>query len=428
MNLQLIFRDKKFSPFFWTQFWGAFNDNFFKNALVVLIAFKGIHLMGLNEASLVALAGGLFILPFFIFSPLAGQLADKYEKSHIIRLTKLLEILVMLLAAIAFFFHSYLILMGLLFLMGLQSALFGPVKYSLIPELVRSERLIEGNALVEMGTFLAILLGTIGGGVFASFASAELWIGSVLFLVSVIGYGMSRKVPPAPLGDPYLKLQWNPVREYLSLWNLLRSTRILFFSVLAISWFWFFGAGVLSVLPIYVNEYLKANESVLTVFLAMFTLGIGIGSMICEWVFSKKVGFRIVPLSSLAMTLFLLDLSYIGNPWPGVPQVTLNYFFSTLLGWRLLFDFLMMSVFGGLFIVPLYTQLQQKSEKDSRSRVIAANNIFNAVFMVVTSLLIMLCYKFYFNARDILVLLAVMNGVVAICIYYFVSYKDKSLS
>lgn len=418
MNIKRIVSDQKFSPFFWTQFLGAFNDNFFKNALVVLVAFRGVQLLGLDEGSVVAVASGLFILPFFLFSPLAGQIADKYEKSQLVRATKLLEIAVMFLAAVAFLYHSYLLLMGLLFLMGLQSTLFGPVKYSLIPELVDEDALTEGNALIEIGTFLAILLGTIGGGLAASFPSADTFIGVSLLLISILGYWVSCKVLPASQGSPQLKIQWNPAKEYISLWKLLREKPVLFNSVLAISWFWFFGAGVLSVLPIFVKNYLGANESVVTVFLAMFTIGVGLGAVVCERISYKRVEIGVVPIGSLGMTLFLLDLYFVGNPWEGQPNIGISQFVSLVSGWRLLIDFLMMSVFGGVFIVPLYTLLQERSSVATRSRVIAANNIFNALFMVVSSGLILVFYKMNLTTVDILAVLALLNIGVAIYIYF----------
>ena len=221
MNLQFITSHKKFAPFFWTQFLGAFNDNFFKNALVVLVAFRGVQLLGMGSGDLVAVASGLFILPFFLFSPLAGQLCDKYEKSQVVRMTKLLEIGIMIIAALGFFFQSYALLLFILFLMGTQSTFFGPAKYSLIPDLVQERNLTQANALIELGTFLSILLGTIAGGLITAVPGADWMIGTILIVIAFFGYLTSRGVPLTQVASPQLKINWNPFPEYFSLWKLL---------------------------------------------------------------------------------------------------------------------------------------------------------------------------------------------------------------
>ncbi len=419
MNFKMVTSDKRFAPFFWTQFWGAFNDNFFKNALVIIVAYRGVQLLGMDYGSLVAVAGGLLILPFFLFSPIAGQLSDKYEKSKIVRATKKLEIFIMLIAAFGFFLQSYLLLLGLIFLMGTQSAFFGPVKYSIIPELVDPDTLTEGNALTEFGTMLSILLGTIAGGAVTSIPGADPVIGVGLVVFAILGFVAARKVPPVTAGDPDLKLQWNPFPVFGSLWKILRSQVAIFNTVLAISWFWFFGAGVLSVLPVYVKDHILGNENVATLFLAMFTLGVGVGSILCEKLSYKRVEIGLVPIGSLGLTLFVVDLFLVGAPWEGAPSasITLPEFIGRFEGWRLMFDFFMMSVSGGLFIVPLYTLLQERSESQSRSRVIAATNIMNALFMVVASLVLILFYRWDYNPAEILLSFAIMNVVVAIYIY-----------
>ena len=422
MNWKLVSSDKRFAPFFWTQFWGAFNDNFFKNSLVVLVAFRGVQLMGLDYSSLVAIAGGLIILPFFLFSALAGQLSDRFEKSKIIRATKILEVLIMLVAAVGFFTQNYLLLLGVLFLMGTQSAFFGPVKYSIIPELVERDSLTEGNALTELGTFISILLGTICGGAITSVPGADHWIGLGLVAVSLIGLKSAVGVPSVRTGDPSLKIQLNPFPEFVSLWRLLKEKTVIFNAVLAISWFWFFGVGVLSVLPVYVKDFLLANENVATLFLAMFTLGVGVGSILCERFSYQRAEIGIVPLGSLGMTVFIVDLFFIGSPWPGAAMgsVGMGHFVDSLAGWRLLFDFFMMSVSGGLFIVPLYTLLQERSAQQTRSRVIAGANIMNAVFMVIASGALLVFYQQGLSSAEILAVLGVLNFIVSIYIYFVV--------
>ncbi len=419
MSLKLILKDKKFSPLFWTQFFGALNDNLFKNALVMMITFQGIIVLGLKSDLLVALAGGVFILPFFLFSPLAGQLSDKFQKAQIAKMTKVLELVIMMVASVGFYFESYEMLLVVLFFMGLQSALFGPVKYSIIPELVEEEALTEGNAYIETGTFVAILLGTIGGGLAAGAEGAKYLMIFLLISVSLIGLFTSLFLPSVRVASPGLKLEYNPFPKMIDLLGLIRKKKVLFNSVLAISWFWFFGAGILSVLPEYCKTYLGVDARVATTFFAMFTVGIGVGSILCEKLSNKRVEIGLVPLGSLGMTMFLADLYFILPAWPVNPDqlISLSEFFSYFEGKRLLFDFLMMSVFGGIFTLPLYTLLQERSEPESRSQVIAANNIMNAVFMVGVSVLIMVSYSAGFNAAEILFGLAVLNILVASYIY-----------
>ncbi|MCB0391638.1 MAG: MFS transporter [Bdellovibrionales bacterium] len=418
----MIFKDKKFSSFFWTQFWGSFNDNFFKNALVVLVAFRGIQLLGLDSATLVAVSSGLFILPFFLFSPLAGQLSDKFEKSKIIRMTKLSEIIIMVIAGLGFLTQSYLLLLAVLFLMGTQSTFFGPVKYSLIPDLLPEEDLTEGNAFIELGTFLAILLGTILGGIVTTLSNTDIIIGSALVLIAVLGYLISRKIQAVPIAAPHLEIRMNPFPEFIALFKILNEKKVLINSVLGISWFWFFGAGILSVLPIYVKNYLWADEQVVTLFLSMFTLGIGMGSILCEKLSFKRVELGLVPIGSIGMTLLLLDLFFTLPSWPtgNGPLISLHLFLDQPQGWRLMLDFFMMSVFGGVFIVPLYTLLQERSHTETRSRVIAANNILNALFMVFSSLLVMLFYQLELNTAQIFLVFSILNAIVAIYIYSIV--------
>jgi MFS family permease len=417
LNLNFITHHKKFAPFFWTQFLGAFNDNFLKNALVVLVAFRGVQLLGLDSGALVAIAGGLFILPFFLFSPIAGQISDKYERSRVVRATKVLEIVIMILAAVAFLIQSYLSLLFLLFLMGTQSTFFGPAKYSLIPELVSNEDLTEGNALIELGTFLAILLGTIGGGMSAGLPGADWVIAITLVLISLVGYWTSRGVPQVPVGESDLKIRWNPFPVYIHLWQLIRVDRSVFYAVLAISWFWFFGAGVLSVLPIYVKDYLMGTEAVVTLFLAMFTLGVGVGSMLCERLSFKRVELGLVPIGSLGLTLFLFDIYWVGLPWGQAQAVSVPVLLSSVGGWRLVIDFFMMSISGGLFIVPLYTLVQERSESRILSRIISANNILNSLLMVVSSGLVIGLYSLGLNTAQVFGALSILNVIVALLIY-----------
>jgi 1-acyl-sn-glycerol-3-phosphate acyltransferase len=419
MSVKMIFGKGRFWPLFWVQFFGALNDNFFKNALVFLITFQGITLFGMESQSLVSLASGIFILPYFIFSPISGQLADKYEKSRIVQYTKILEITIMIVASVGFFLEEYSLLMVVLFLMGTQSALFGPVKYSMIPELVEEEELIQGNAYVELGTFLAILIGTIAGGLVVALPNASPWIGGGILSFAAIGYMISLFLQPVSIANPDLKLEVNPLPTMKHLWKIIREQEAIFNSVFAISWFWFIGAGILSVLPIYCKDYLFVGEEVVTAFLAMFTLGIALGSIVCEKLCYGRVEIGLVPIGSLGLSLFLADLSLVSPVWvvPDMELLTLTQFLELPNSIRLLVDFFLMSIFGGVFIVPLYTLLQERSRAEVRSQVIAANNIVNAVFMVASSLALIGFYASDLSLSQIFLTLSLMNIAVALYIY-----------
>jgi 1-acyl-sn-glycerol-3-phosphate acyltransferase len=418
----MIVNDKKFSPLFWTQLLGALSDNVLKNALVVMATFKGITVAGLDTGSFAALASGLFILPFFLFSPIAGQLADKLERSRLVRLTKIWELVIMIVASFGFYYSSAPLLLAVLFLAGAQSTLFGPLKYSMLPDLVSEETLIEANAFVELGTFLAILVGTIGGGVMITLPGGEWWIISSLIIISMLGLYASFQIPATSVACPDLKIQINPVPVLTENFLILRKSKAIFNSILGISWFWFFGAAVLSILPVYCKDFLGVGEHVVTCFLAMFTLGIGIGSVACEKLSFQRVEIGLVPLGSLGMTVFLIDLYFARPGWAVDPAnlLSLNSFLSTSIGPRLLVDFFLMSFFGGFFILPLYTLLQERSERESRSRVIAGNNIMNALFMVVSSIVIMAAHKLELSYSQIFMGLAVLNLLVSVYIYSIV--------
>ena len=422
MSFKMVFRDKKFTPMFWTQFFGAFNDNVMKNALVLLITYRGVSLMGLETNALVAAAGGIFILPFALFSTHAGQVADKFEKSRLIRFTKLWELMIMVLAGVGFYFDSWSILMFLLFLMGVQSTFFGPLKYSIVPNLVDPDRLTEGNAYIQLGTFIAILLGTIVGGATTKLDSATIVIVSILLTVSILGWFASTKIPNVKVGQSDLKFRKNPFPTMKTFWGIIREKKAVFNSVLGISWFWFFGAGILSVLPVYCKNYLGVDQTVATAFLAMFTIGIATGCILCSKLSFKRVEIGLVPIGSLGMTLFLIDLYFIVPSWPMDPAVPLGLqqFFSYGESWHLLADFLLMSVFAGFYILPLNTLIQERSHVESRARVIAANNILNAIFMVIASILVMVFYSLHFSHPQVFLVFAVLNAVAAIYIYSIV--------
>ena len=414
---------KRFLPMFLTQFLGAFNDNLFKNALVIMVAFKASAVLGLPASQAVVLAGGVFILPFFLFSATSGQIADKYEKSKLIRLTKVVEIVVMGLAALGFIYANIELLFLVLFLMGAQSTLFGPVKYSILPQHLRENEVVGGNALVEAGTFLAILIGTIAGGVLITYESGPLYVSLSVLIIAISGFMSSLFIPHAPSQAPDIRIEWSMIKPTIDVINMTRTKYTVFLSIMAISWFWFFGAAFLSLFPVYAKDSLTADESVVTLFLATFSLGIGVGSLLCEAMSRKRLELGLVPFGSLGMSFFAADLYFAGVPhfFPIGTEIAVNYiqFIQNPGGLRILADLLGLSIFSGFFIVPLYTFIQIHTSTSERSRIIAANNVMNSLFMVIASLVLMLFIKMEMSSRQIFFVLACMNAVVATYIYLY---------
>ena len=426
MSLKLIFKDSKFSPLFWTQFFGALNDNLLKNALVVMITFQSISVSGLSPQVLVPLCSGIFILPFFLFSSLSGQLADKMQKATIARWVKVAELGIMLLAGLGFYQQHYWLLIFCLFLMGLHSAVFGPIKYSIIPELVSENDLLSGNAYVEVGTFLAILIGTIAGGLAGGlqsiFPQGPLWLTGALILISFLGILTSLKIPKVAISDPELKIQLNPFPEMLKNIRQIYPQKAVFNSILGISWFWFFGAVLLTLLPTFTKDVLHGNEHVITLFLALFTIGIACGSILCEKLSFGRVEIGLVPPASLGMTIFMADLAWASNGWQysGTDLLSLTQFLAHPAAFRLMFDLFAIAICGGVFTVPLYTLIQNRSPASHRSRVIATNNFINALFMVISSLLLILGQKFNLSIVQLFLWTAVLNLLVSFFIYSLV--------
>jgi len=423
MSLGLITKDKKFAPLFWTQFFGALNDNFLKNAMVMLITFRSAQLFGFGAQDLVALAGGVFILPFFLFSSLAGQLADKFDKTKFIRAIKAVEIGIMAIAGLGFWTENFGLLMGVLFLMGIHSAFFGPLKYGIIPELVPEDKLVAGNAFVEMGTFLAILIGTIAGGMAASLTSGKIMIAVGLLLLAGSGLLASLMMPKVPRANPNLAIKLNPISEMMETLRDIYPKKAVFNSVLGISWFWYFGAALLSLIPVFAKDVLFSNAQVVTLFLALFTIGIAAGSMVCEKLSFDRVEIGIVPIGSLGMTVLLLDLALGANRWAvSAPQHLLGIteFCAQPGGYRILADLFGVAIFGGLFTVPLYTLIQQRSDRGNLSRTLGANNIVNALFMVASALTVVVFHHFHLTIPQMFLAFALINFAVAIYIYSIV--------
>lgn len=415
-----LLRHRRFLPFFITQALGAFNDNVFKNALIILIAF---HITGLSSAQIDLysnLAAGLFILPFFLFSANAGQWAEKHEKSRSIRWIKLAEIALMVLAGIGFWLNSLPFLLGVLFLMGTQSALFGPLKYSILPQALRPNELVGGNALVEAGTFLTILLGTFTGGWLMGYGAGTTLITAIVIAIAILGWLTSRAIPPAPATAPDLTLNWNPISETWRNLKFLRGHRAVLNSVLGISWFWFFGSVFIAQLPNYTRLYLGGDQSVAPLVLMLFAFGIGTGSLLCEVMSRRTVEIGLVPLGALGMTVFGIDLFFARPDAAAITGLSWQQFLAAPGNLRICADLLLIGLAGGFFTVPLYALIQQRTPRERLSRVIAANNILNAAFMVTAAILAIALLQLGLNVPQLLLATAILNAVVALYIFTLV--------
>ncbi len=412
-----LLTSNRFWPIFWTQFSGAMNDNIFKNALIILIAYQSTSILGLRPEQMVALCGGLFILPFFVFSSIAGELTDKFPMHKLVIFTKILELFIVIIGAVGFILNIVPLLLFCLFLLGLQSTLFGPVKYSILPELITEEELVKGNAFVEMGTFLAILIGTIAGGSLIASEKGGIYISIATVIVAMVGVFLSFKVKAIATVDATRKINLNIFQSTVEIIGISRKTRSVFISILGISWFWFFGATLLSVFPVYVKTSLFGSEHVVTLLLAIFSIGVAIGSVICEKLSHERLELGLVPFGSIGLSLFVLDLYFAGS----LPATDVARGINELLAvkgiYRILFDLLGLSVMSGFFIVPLYTFIQTRSERSDRARVIAANNIVNALFMVASAGVLVGLYAMGLKAVDIFLALFILNTLVAVYIY-----------
>lgn len=417
-NMNSLLTSKRFLPLFLTQFLGAFNDNIFKNSLIMLIVFKIA-----TDASLYTnLAAALFILPFFLFSAMAGQIAEAYEKSYLIKLTKLAEIFIMSVAAFAFYLNSIPLLIGLLFLMGVQSAFFGPLKYSILPQHLNEKEIMAGNGLIEMGTFLAILTGTILGAFLIVKTNGEFLISCVIVVVSVLGYISSLFIKKAESLSSNVKINYNLYTGTKDVFKILsKEKRSVYMSVIAVSWFWFLGAIYLTQLPQFVHNELGYSEKVVTLFLVLFSIGIGFGSMLCEKISKNYIEVGLIPFGAIGITLFGILLYFQVTSYDSLHLVKngvlLNFdqFMQDPRAIKMSLYLMLIGIFGGFYTVPLYTLIQTRAKKENISRIIAGNNILNSLFMVVASICSIIILKF-FNITELFLILSIANGLVAIYI------------
>lgn len=413
---------RRFAPFFWTQFLGALNDNVFKVGFSSLVTFQAARFSGVDPKTAAFLISAIFIVPFVLFSATSGQLADKYDKAGLTRLVKTFEIAVMLVGAAGFLLHHASLLYLCTFLMGVHSTLFGPVKYAYLPQHLGGRELVGGNGLVETGTFIAILIGTIVGGAAAAFeASGPVILAAVCVGVAVLGRAMSRAVPRSPAPQPELRINWNPITETWGNLALARRNRTVFLSLLGISWLWFVGATFLTSFFNFAKDVLSASPDVVTVLLATFSVGIGTGSLLCERLSKRRVEIGLVPLGSIGISLFAVDLFFVSHALSSPGRLLgVGEFLATPAHWRILADLFLLAMFGGFYSVPLYALIQSRSEASHRARIIAANNILNAFFMIVSALVAIGLTSAGMGIPGIFLTTALLNVVVAAYIYSLV--------
>lgn len=416
-----LLRERRFAPFFWTQFLGAGNDNIYKNALVIFVAFQAATLTALSSNDLVNVAAAVFIAPFMLFSATAGQIADKYEKSRLIRFIKLFEIGIMVVGAIGFYRRDLVTLFVALGLMGVHSTLFGPVKYAILPQNLRKDELIGGNGLVEMGTFVAILLGEVVGGlVIAIKPDGPIYAGATAIAVAIAGYLVSRRIPATPAVAPELKINWNPLTETWRNLRFAHGNRVVWLSMLGISWFWFYGAMYLTQFANFTKDVLGGDEHVATLLLAIFSIGIGAGSLMCERLSGRKVELGLVPFGSIGLSLFAVDLYFASRGLEAHGLAGIGSFLAAPAHWRIVADLVLLGMFGGFYIVPLYALIQERSEPAYRSRIIAANNILNAIFMVASAGIALGLLKLDLTIPQLFLITGLLNAAVALYIYLLV--------
>ncbi len=387
MNTQAsLLRQKRFLPYFLTQSLGAFNDNIYKNVFLILVAYSAPGAINLSTDIFINLAAGLFILPFLLFSAFAGVLTDKFEKSKYIQTVKIAEIVIMSFAAVAFIYESYIALLILLFLMGTQSAFFGPVKYSLLPQTLKKHELTTGNALVETGTFLSILFGTILAGIIAHQSEAKEIAAVAIVFFAVLGYLCSRSIPIASANNPSLKVELSPIKQFKNTLRIAHKDKMVLHSILGTSWFWFMGTCYLTQFPNYTKVYLGGPETVVSFLLTLFSIGITIGAFVCDKLSNGRIEPGLVPIGAIGLTIFGIRLAF-STPDTPINADSFAYFISQSHLWGVFFDLTMIGMFAGIFIVPLYAMMQDYSEDAERSQVIAAHNIYSSLFMVLSAVL-----------------------------------------
>ncbi|TWO69721.1 MFS transporter [Caenimonas sedimenti] len=421
-NQFALLKQRRFAPFFWTQFAGAANDNLFKFAFTVMVTYQ-LQVAWLPPAMAGLVIGALFILPYLLFSATSGQLADKYDKRALILFVKWLEIGIMVVAAFGFFAANVPILLLCTFLMGLHSTLFGPVKFAYLPQHLNERELTGGNGMVEMGTFVAILLGQVAGGLLVDVpAVGPQAVGIACIVLAIAGRVVAHAIPKSAPTDPHLVINWNPFTETWANLKLARENVVVFRSLLGISWMWFFGAIFLSQFPSFAKDVLHGNAQVASLLLVVFSVGIGIGALLCEMLSRRHVEIGLVPLGAVGMSVFAIDLYFASRGLQDAQAATftLSQFVTVGAHWRVMADLALLSLFTGLYSVPMYALIQLRSQPTHRARIIAANNILNALFMIASSLIAGALLGAGLTIPQIFLLTALANAVVAFYIFMLV--------
>ncbi len=416
-NQFALLNQRRFGPFFWTQFCGAANDNLFKFAFTVMVTYQlSVSWLPVSLAGLVI--GALFILPYLLFSATSGQLAEKYAHPVIMRWVKNCEIGIMAIAAVGFVTQQAAVLLLCTFLMGLHSTVFGPVKYSYLPRVLNERELTGGNGMTEMGTFVAILLGNVAGGLLVSLPEiGHITVSVACLAVAVLGRWMSGRIPALTPTHPEQVINWNPITETLHNLGLARADPKVFRTLLGISWMWFFGAVFLSQFPSFAKEVLHGDAQVASMLLVLFSVGIGIGSLLCEALSRGRVEIGLSPVGAMGMTVFAVDLYVASSGLPTSELMSLSHFVSQAAHWRLMADLVLLSLFTGIYSVPMYALIQIDSKPTEVARIIAANNIINAVFMIASSLIAGAMLSAGMAITDIFLWTGVANAFVTLGVF-----------
>ncbi|WP_323842172.1 MULTISPECIES: MFS transporter [unclassified Moraxella] len=426
-----LFKHRRFNAMFFTQFFGAFNDNVFKQALILILTYVAASKMGMKVSLLNNLAALLFILPYFLFSALAGQIADKYEKTALTQSVKLLEVMIMLLAGVGFWFEIYWLLFVSLFLMGTQSAFFGPIKYAYLPAMLQKDELVGANGLFQTGTSLAILTGMITAGILTQLNDSTLWLIMTTLLMAIAGYIASKFMPKTPTTTKNLTINYNIVSSSIEIIKYLYSLPLLFFVIIGSSWFWFYGATFLTQTPEFSKVILHGNESVVILLLTLFSVGTALGSLVCKTLTKNQVGLRLLPIGIIGLSVFAIDLYFSLSDISNIPTNTIygiNELLTVSGTWRIFADLFLLGVFGGVYIVPMYAFVQSYAPTSHRSRIIGANNIFNAIFMVGSAIFSIIVLSVLNLGLPMLFLICgVMNALFGIFLYQKLKHHKDSM-
>lgn len=415
---------RRFAPFFWTQFLGVANDNIFRFAFIMLVTNQLVHTAWLTPLQVGSIVSAVFVLPFLLFSATAGQLTDKYDKTLIVRAVKNLEIAIALIAAWGFVQHAPMALLFCTFLMGLHSTLFGPVKYALLPQVLNERELVGGNGMMEMGTFVAILLGQLAGTLLIDMPRGAYWAAAVCVLVAVLGRTSAQWVPRAGAAAPDLRINWNPFSETWNNLKLAYQAPVVFRSLLGISWMWFFGAAVTTQFPALSSQVLHGDGQVTALLLVVFSIGVGTGALLCEKLSHNHVEIGLVPLGAIGMSVFAIDLYFalhaLAPVAAGSAPLGLAAFLANHAHWRVLVDLALLALAAGLYSVPMYALVQLRSPVTHRARIIAANNILNALFMIVSAGMVAALIHFNFTLAQVFLITGLLNALVAFYIFMLV--------